>query len=66
MPGVVGGLHADSRFAFQRQVHQMHRTHRTHRTQGIIFAEVRWIMNAIYATNILVVWSEACLAPMAI
>jgi len=37
MRGVVGWLHPDSRFAFQRQVHQ---THRTHRTQGIIFADV--------------------------
>ena len=35
MRGVVGWLHPDLRFAFQRQVHQ---THRTHRTQGIIFA----------------------------
>lgn len=63
MDVVAGWLRPDLRFVFPRQVYQ---THRTHIMQGIIFADVRWIMNAIYATNILVVWSEACLAPMAI
>jgi len=38
---VVGWLRPDSRLAFQHQVRQ---THRTHGTQGIIFADVAYMV----------------------